>query len=247
LNIAGSAARISVAADVSKMQQQRERAEQAAIIRGEMLDIVDRINRRIKRLRAYMAANPKATIVLCEFYDSVLKSMGINPSNLNPADRPILRDLNELLEDLIEQAKGNLSAGEVEQAYDCIGDIRDMPVLELTISARETLLKNAAAADDAEKYLASTEDEWRLIGQPANKAKNIRLIGIILLVAAALATCTIMPLIFMLPLSGLQNFRQHVAGGLISIFIGLVGCESFKAEIPALLSIRSMPMPAWKN
>jgi hypothetical protein len=222
LNLASTAANISVASSVGKMQQQNARAEQVAIARGEMLDLVDRVSRRMKKLHSYMANNPKAAIVLCEFYDRSLKAMGLSPSKLNPEDRPILRDLNEKFDENIEQAKSKLPDEGIQQAYDCLEAIGELPDLEAAINAKEILIKNTAAADEAEKYLRSIDEEWQTINKPAGKAKNLRVVGIILLVLAGLATCTIVPFIVMLPLAGINAMSQNFLEGAFTFGIGVI-------------------------
>lgn len=233
LHIANTAANISVASSVGKMQQQNARAEQVAIARGEMLDLIDRFSRRMKKLRSYMANNPKAAIVLCEFYDRSLKAMGLTPSGLNPEDRPILRDLYEKFDDNIEQAKDKLSDKEIQQAYDCLEAIGELPVLETAINAKETNIKNTIAADEAEKYLLSIEEEWQTINKPAGKAKNLRMVGIALLVLAGLATCTVVPFIVMLPVAGISAMSENFLEGAFTLGIGLILILAYIASIVA--------------
>lgn len=226
LNIAGTAANISVARNINKMQQENERIAQETALRGEMLDLIDRVKRRVRRLGPYLEKNPKAAIVLCEFLDKNLKAMGLVPSRLNPEDRPVLRDLNEKFEDYIDQSKRCLSEQEVLEAYGCLDAINDLPLLEAAISARENAEKDAAAAVEAEKYLQATEAEWKKMNIPAGRAKKIRTIGILLLLASLLATCTVVPAFGTLILSGFSlldiNFMQGssaVAGGLFGLLI----------------------------
>jgi hypothetical protein len=231
LHIANTAANISVASSVNKMQQQNERAEQVAIERGEILDLVDRINRRIRKLQLYLSSNPQSSIVLCEFYGNYLKSMGITPSRLSPEDRHILRDLNEKFDDFIEQAKGHLTEGEIKQAYECLDAISDLPGIESALSMKETLVNNSVAADEAEQYLVSTENEWKSISRPATKAQNFRVFGIVLLVLAAFATCFVMPLVIMLPFSGIEMMKTNILNGLITFVFGLVLILLYLASI----------------
>jgi hypothetical protein len=223
LNIAGTAANISVAKNINKMQQDNERAAQEAAQRGEMLDLIDRVNRRVRRLGSYLEKNPKATIVLCEFYDKNLKAMGVVPSKLNPEDRHVLRDLNEKFEDFIEHAKSGLPEQEVLEAYGCLDAIDDLPLLEAAISAREDADKNIAAANEAEKYLQATEGEWNKMNIPAGKAKKLRTIGILILLASVFATCTVVPTFGMLVVSGFSQLKTSYMQGSSAVGGGLIG------------------------
>lgn len=221
LNVANTAASINVASNVNKMQQRAEQAEMAARERGEMLDLVDRVNRRMRKLHSYMESNPRAAIVLCEFYDRNLKAMGAIPSRFMPEDRHILRDVYEKFEDQIETSKSGLTEEEISQAYDCLDAIIDLPVLEAAIKGKETRINNTAAADQAVGYLSATESEWQEISKPAGKAQNRRTIGIILLALAVFATCFIMPFILGLPFAGIRTMKYNFWSGLTTFGTGM--------------------------
>lgn len=231
LQVANTAANISVASNVNKMRQQNERAEQTAAQRAELFDLVDRINRRIRKIQPYLDRNPRAAIVLSKFYIHSLKLMGISPANVGPEDRPMLRDLNEIFEDLIEKSTAKLTDTEIQQANDCYDAIINLPELEKTINLKETFNRNKEAGDEAEQYLRSTEDLWNSIGKPAGNAKTKRSIGIALLVLAAVASCTVLPLIVTLPIQGMQLLKENILAGLLMTGFGVVLIMAYLAVI----------------
>lgn len=186
---ANTAANISSAVSVNQMQKGVQQQQQEAYQRAEVLDLIDKISRRVKRLSTRLQNNPQAVLVISSIYDAGLRSMGITASQLHPEDRRYLRDLKDNLEDLIEDSRQKLSDEQIIQVGDCIQAISKLPEIESAISSYEMNKKNSTILQQWSNFLATTEDEWRALSAYQQKPKTQRTIGIIIVSIAGLLTC----------------------------------------------------------
>lgn len=193
LMAANTAANISSAVTMNEMQKGIQRQQLEVHQRAEILDLIDKISRRVKRVSIRMQSNPQAVYVVCTIYNNGLRTMGITPSQLPPEDRRFLRDLNENLEDLIEDARLKLTDEQLIQAGDCLMAINELPALESAISSNESVKNNAVLAQQWTDFLAASENEWRVLNAYQQKPKTRLTIGIIILSIAGLSTCVVLP------------------------------------------------------
>lgn len=193
LMAANTAANISSAVTMNEMQKGIQRQQLEVHQRAEILDLIDKISRRVKRVSIRMQSNPQAVYVVCTIYNNGLRTMGITPSQLPPEDRRFLRDLNENLEDLIEDARLKLSDEQLIETGDCLMAINELPAVESAISSNESVKNNAILAQQWSDFLAASENEWRVLNTYQQKPKTRLTIGIIILSIAGLSTCVVLP------------------------------------------------------
>jgi hypothetical protein len=119
-----------------------------------------------------------------------------------------MRDLNDQLDQLSEDAEKSLSVEEKREANECVTIMLSMPRLDEAITAREEEIRHGQSISVAQNFLASSEPEWQSLFRDAQNYKNVRLKGMILLGISIGFTCLGFPLTFALTTmkSGWANF-----------------------------------------
>lgn len=184
-----TAANVSSAVTLNEMNQARVDRGKAALIRAEVIDTIDKVKRRTKKLSNYLPTNPQAVLVISNVYDRGLKLIGLTPSQLHPEDRSFLRDLYDDLDDLIEKAKANLSEEQIFQAEECVDAIEDLPSIATAIELKESINNNANISELQSGSFAPNDDELQEMNRIAEKSKTNKMVGSILLSLAGVATC----------------------------------------------------------
>jgi hypothetical protein len=220
LNIASTASSVSVASNINKMQKATDAAQNAHMELAQLMDFADILQRKIKTINKHQEKSPQSVLVLSNFYEKALRSLVGSPSSIPFIEaRPMFRDLYEDLENLADDSSKSLSKDEINQSNACLNAILEMPDLELAISEAEKREEILEQVDEAESYIKSTEDEWESVSAVANKAKTKKIIGIILLSVAGLATCTVIPPVLLFLFSGSELIGNNFLSGLFSVAI----------------------------
>lgn len=228
LGLINTAANVSSAADVNKMRaladaqaQEAYRREQEEYRRAEFFDQIDSINRKIKKLSRQVDERPQSVYVICDMYSQAVKNMGITTDMMHPADRHILRDLYDNLDDLFDLARAKLSPQQREEADECITALRMLPELESTISLKESRKTLLEQAEQSKLVLASSNDEFKALEAYSEKPGKFKKYGITLTAIGGISTLFILPYIFG---SGVASFGAVMGKFfLFLVWAGVIG------------------------
>jgi len=205
VNVAHLGTSISLASNIGKMQRAQEANVIGQMQLSEIIDIGDRIKRKIKKLNRYMADSPQSVLVLSNFYETSLRSLGLIPSAIPSIEaRPLFRDLFEDMDDLSYEAKKKLSSEEIEQADRCLQAIIEMPNIEMALNDAKKRSELENKERQAKEFLQLTEEEWNKISAQEIKSNNKKSFGIGLLGIAVIQTC-LLPLVVPSLFSGIIN------------------------------------------
>lgn len=216
--------------NLQAMQQNAELAEFEKQMLSEMRDYIFSISKEVQLIEKEIENSPEQSYIVSKAIERKLGESGLS-ADLFPEiqDKEYFFKTETLINDVITKSEKQLDSTQKENGDKAVNYIFDL-----------LYLKPAIKADEARSFLKQTEVEWAEKSKIHSKNSNLKIFGIIGLVASFMVTCV-------LGAFSIGLFSNGGFGSILGAIVLIIIIIGFWIGSILMISLGSRKNPGWKD